>query len=152
MTATTRQEGIRRSALVILEPETCCTCGVAFGMPTDLLAARRRDGGWFYCPNGHQQHFTKTEAELLREQLDREKRWRRDAETRATAARDQAQAAERSARAYRGVATRVRNRAARGRCPVVPCGQEFADLAAHMAAVHPEYPASEEHPPGDPHA
>lgn len=146
---TTTQTGVRTSTRVILEPETCCACGVAFGMPTDLMAARKRDGGWFYCPNGHQQHYAKTEADRLREQLAREQAQRKAAETRASAAYDQAEAAERSARAYRGVATRVKNRAAAGVCPVVPCRRNFTDLAAHMATVHPEYPraeADEEHP------
>jgi hypothetical protein len=140
---TTRQNGIRTSVTGTLEPETCCSCGCAYGMPADLRAARLRDGEWFYCPNGHKQHYVKTEVDRLREELAQAQRRQVLAETRATAAYDQAQAAERSARAYRGVATRVKNRAAAGVCPVVPCRRHFTDLQSHMASEHPEYPRSE---------
>lgn len=51
---------------------TCCSCGVEFCMPTHLYEQRVKDHGWFYCPNGHQQHFTgKTEEEKKIDRLER---------------------------------------------------------------------------------
>jgi hypothetical protein len=131
-----------------LKPTTCASCGIAFGLPKEFMDARQGDGRAFYCPNGHELSWHETEADRLRKRLEEADRRRARAETRATAAEDQAQAAERSARAYRGVATRVKNRAAAGVCPVAPCRRHFTDLQSHMASEHPEYPRSEdeEHP------
>ena len=56
--------------------------------------------------------------------------------------RTRARKEERRTAAYKGVATRIRNRVARGECP--SCNQSFADLAKHMAEEHPEYAEAEE--------
>jgi len=37
----------------------CCTCGVVYGLPDKLDDSLRRNGGTFYCPNGHQMSYTK---------------------------------------------------------------------------------------------
>lgn len=58
----------------VLVPETCCVCGVVFGLPEDMQRQRRNDHGSFSCPNGHRQHYTaQNEAEKLRDELAREK-------------------------------------------------------------------------------
>lgn len=135
-------------AEVGLTTETCITCGIAFGMPEDFHANLRRNGKTFYCPNGHSMWFGKGEADRLREQL-------RAAEAQATAAKDQAdaarrhaqaetnmrQAAERSAAAFKGQVTQLRNRVARGQCPC--CHRTFADVARHMVSQHPEFETAE---------
>ena len=121
----------------------CCTCGVMFGVPQDLDRANHADSDrWFFCPNGHRQHYTKTTEQILREKLEREERWRKGAETSARASRDQAQAAERRASAYKGQATRLRKRAAAGVCPC--CTRTFQNVARHMERQHPEFPGSED--------
>jgi len=57
-----------------LEAETCCKCGIRFAMPRTLrqlfLANSRKN---FFCPNGHQQHYTrqKSESDKLRAERDR---------------------------------------------------------------------------------
>jgi len=42
-----------------LVTETCCGCGVVFGMSPAHHARRKYDCDTYYCPNGHGQHFTK---------------------------------------------------------------------------------------------
>lgn len=116
-----------------LETLDCYLCGVIFAMPEELKQRRREDGRSFWCPCGHEQHFTETEAQRLRKQLKR-------AQSAATAARDQADAAERSNRALRGVVTRERKRVGRGLCPC--CNRTFQDLARHMAGQHPDFAES----------
>lgn len=116
-----------------LETLNCYLCGVIFAMPEPLKQRRREDSKSFWCPNGHEQHFTETEAARLRKQLER-------AQSAATAARDQADAAERSNRALRGVVTRERKRVGRGLCPC--CNRTFQDLARHMAGQHPDFAES----------
>jgi hypothetical protein len=46
-------------------------------------------------------------------------------------------AAEHSARAYKGQATRLRNRAKAGVCPC--CKRTVSQLARHMASKHPDF-------------
>jgi hypothetical protein len=117
----------------------CCTCGVVFGMPDHMLRARRKDGDWFYCPSGHKQHFAESEADRLRKQLKHAEADRDFARTARDAWRDQADAAERSRRALRGVITRERRRTAAGVCPVDGCHRNFSNLGAHMDTEHPDY-------------
>ncbi len=47
---------------------TCASCGIAFGMPSDLNRRRREDGKDFHCPNGHVNVY-KSDLESLRKQL-----------------------------------------------------------------------------------
>ncbi len=119
--------------------EECCECHVMFAMPADLRKRAIEAGPKmsFYCPLGHQQHYTGNETERLRSQLAREQVWRKNAETRERAARDQAAAAERSKRAYKGQLTRVRKRIGNGTCPC--CNRHFANVEAHMRGQHPGY-------------
>lgn len=113
-----------------LEVHNCCECGIHFGVPPRLIAQKRDKGGSFYCPNGHELCWKETELDRLRKQAER-------ARAAETAARDQRDAAQRSARALRGVITRERRRVANGVCPA--CNRTFANLAAHMGTQHPEF-------------
>lgn len=111
-----------------------CTCGVYFGVPVRIIEVRRKDGGNFYCPNGHCLTFGDNELERLRKQA-------KQAEAARVAADDQRAAAEKSNRALKGVITRERRRVANGVCPC--CSRSFADLRAHMAGQHPDYAEGE---------
>lgn len=121
----------------VLEILTCGECAIPFALPRDFHQRMKDTGLKFWCPNGHNIRYSETENEKLAEQLAREKRWRENAETRARAAGDQLQAAERSVRAYKGVVTRTKKRVAAGVCPVPGCKRHFADLQRHMESKHP---------------
>ena len=118
-----------------IEVLTCCTCGIAYGMPGWFVKKRREDGENFYCPNGHSQVFGNSEVDRLRKQL-----------TASQARLDQMAAdrdeKERQLRAQRGVATRFKNRlhrVGRGVCPC--CDKEFKDLKSHIESEHPSFTA-----------
>lgn len=36
----------------------CCSCGIVFGMPTKTQKIWENTHQFFYCPNGHQQHWS----------------------------------------------------------------------------------------------
>lgn len=139
--------------LVTLDALDCCQCHLTFAVDRAWVAARRRDHTWWYCPNGHQQHWAQEsdlekaqrEARDAQEAFARERVRHRAALDQATAAREHAKAAERSASAWKGHATRARRKAAHGVCPAPGCGRTFADLARHMTGQHPAYVA--EHGP-----
>ena len=50
-----------------LETIVCCTCGIVFAVPQHWRRMRLNHGDWFWCPNGHHQHYT--EAKTAREKL-----------------------------------------------------------------------------------
>lgn len=120
--------------------EECCECHMSFAIPQDLRRQCKEEGKTFYCPLGHGQHYTTTDVQRLKDKLDRETRWRKDAEAGLVHERDQRQAAERSARAYKGRVTRLKNRAAAGVCPC--CTRHFENLERHMTAKHPDFTES----------
>lgn len=99
-------------------------------MTIGLIQERRRSGEAYWYPNGHQLIFSKTEGQLLREQLER-------AQATLVSVEDQRDAAERSNRALRGVVTRERKRVSNGVCPC--CNRHFEQLGRHMKNKHPNY-------------
>ena len=113
----------------------CCTCGIAFTMPEWFYKrCKERSDQWFYCPQGHEQHYSKSELTKLREQLER-------AQTREKHLQDQREAAERHASAMKGQVTRLKNHAKAGVCPC--CNRSFVQLERHMKSKHPDFdPAS----------
>lgn len=110
---------------------TCCgVCGIQFAMPTDYDQRQRRLGpkGQFHCPNGHSlAYMGKTEADLLREDLD---------QTRDSLAwvRQELAQTEAQRRAQKGLVTRLKNRAKAGMCP--HCRRTFQNYARHMEKQH----------------
>lgn len=124
----------------------CYKCPVTFGMDRSYYEGAKQAGprlNWF-CPNGHEQHFTHGpgEAELLRKERDTLKQQAARLEESIRRQRERAEAAERSASAQRGVVTRLKNRAAAGVCPC--CNRTFVNLQRHMAGKHPGFTATEE--------
>lgn len=114
-----------------LEVISCGNCGIPFGLPVDLAAARREDGGSFYCPNGHFVGWAETEAKRLAREL-------RAARDRTAAWQARAEGAEASLRTTKGHVTRLRRQVLAGECPF--CGQHLRDLARHIGRRHPDEP------------
>jgi hypothetical protein len=134
MSAITRGQTFTTASSLIVE--TCCNCGVIFGLGAEYKQQRQFDHLNFYCPNGHpQQYVGKTEAEKLREQLaweiKRGNQWR-----------DTAAANERACRAQKAAKTRLKNRIANGVCPC--CQRSFVNVQRHIAGQHPTFATPED--------
>ena len=111
--------------------ETCCNCGMQFAMPKDYQDRRRNDRKIFFCPSGHQQHYTgETEAQRLKRDLERAQQMRDAAEARATTADRERQ---QIAKAHKAMRKRVMN----GVCPC--CNRTFQNLMQHMKTEHPDF-------------
>lgn len=115
-------------------------CGVVFALSDNYIAARRRDHATWHCPNGHTRYYP------AESDIERAERLRKvalvDANTGWSAyqaSQDQLRASERSKAALKGHLTRVRNKIAKGYCPVPDCGQHFANVREHMLHKHPEF-------------
>lgn len=115
---------------VELEAVVCCVCGIPFGIPGYRLTELQRNGGNFWCPNGHAQEFTEPEVKKLRRELGLYKTWYE-------AEHEDHEKTRRSLSATRGVLTRTKKRVAAGVCPC--CHRHFVDLERHMAGQHPDY-------------
>ena len=126
---------------------TCCKegCGITFGLPNDWVKMRREDHAWWYCPNGHQQHWDQAnEEERLRKEnarLKDDRTWYAD---QMSAARKDAEHQRRKAAAARGQLTKIKNKVANGVCPVPGCKRSFTNVLDHLRTVHPTYHTHEE--------
>lgn len=121
-----------RGSLVV---EHCCNCGVPFGIARDLWDEFDRDHNrYFYCPNGHSQHYAKSREQRLAQELER-------ARDDLAYNRSRLATVERSRSALRGIVTRERNRLAKGLCP--RCNREFPDVAKHMKMLHAGFEAED---------
>jgi len=112
------QHAIRQE--ITLSTLTCCSCGIVFAMPEPLMTKLRQNGEWFYCPNGHRQHFAQSEADRLRVLLEE-------------ANRSKTQLAEDYAKLQREH-RRLTKRITAGVCPC--CNRTFQNLARHMKSQH----------------
>lgn len=134
------------SVMYKLHPVTCYLCGVLFGLENGYDDRRRNDHKSFYCPNGHSQAYlgkskVEQERDAARQLAERESRRRKWAEEDRDTARAQAEHDRRSAAAYKGWATRIRNRIANGVCPC--CNRSFTNVRRHMTTQHPDYQVPE---------
>lgn len=125
----------------------CCKCGTEMSIPEELYQAALRSRGpkgiHFYCAYGHSQHYTEgeTEEQKLRRERDRLKQHLAEKDDEIRRQMDRREESERSAAAYKGQATKLRNRAKNGVCPC--CNRSFANLAAHIRSKHPDFGKSD---------
>ncbi len=109
--------------------ETCCNCGMDFAM-TDEFRQRMLDSGRrFYCPSGHQQHYSDTTVARLKRRvalLEREEE----------ELRERVRAQKKETASAKGQATKAKNRAKRGVC--LYCNRTVKQMAKHVADKHPE--------------
>lgn len=112
---------------VTVETETCCNCGVVFGLESNYQNSLRETHAWFHCPNGHRQHYTgesdQDKANRLQRQLQEQQEATRIARTEAQGERLRRERAEAKVK-----------RARAGVC--VDCKRTFQNVVRHRASVH----------------
>jgi hypothetical protein len=128
------QSGISYQKTITMVTETCCNCGVVFGMPSDLAEVLQNDPNkYFYCPNGHSQHYMKSREQRLREEAERKLR---DKENELIQAANRRLEMERDLKKANNKLKRV----SKGVCPC--CNRTFQNLAEHMKTQHSDLKAS----------
>ncbi len=122
-----------KSMTIRISSITCCHqgCGLVFAVPTWWEEKRREDHAWWYCPNGHLQHYS-GESDL-----ERERRLRKSAQDSSDWYEKRLTKEENSHRATKGHLTRAKKRAAHGVCPC--CQRSFSNVQRHMERQHPDY-------------
>lgn len=121
---------------LVMATETCCNCGVLFGLPKDMQDRLRNSHKTFYCPSGHGQSYRgesdADRAQKLAGQLDIEKTRRENAE----------KAVRQAEITQKALSTKLRKTNARIKAGVCPCcNRTFQSLARHMTTKHPEFVA-----------
>lgn len=122
---------VQRTVQTELRVMECGTCGVPFALPEVLYSTLKEDGGWFWCPNGHQRGWgkggirsqleaEKERADRLVAHLDREKAARQQAEN---VVLDKVKEIK-----------RMQRRAKAGVCQ--ECHRTFQNMARHMETQH----------------
>lgn len=119
--------------------ETCCACGVLFGMEERYRQQRLTDHALFYCPNGHPQNYTgKSHKEQLAEaeaKLKAAEARRQLAENSLRVEREAAkEAVEKERKAHAATKAKLK-RTHHGVCP--ECQRQFKDMQRHMENKHP---------------
>jgi len=108
----------------------CYKCGVIFAVDNRLESNWRRDKTQFFCPNGHPQSYTESEADRLRRQLETAQRDRDFQKSRA-------ESLDKRLRKEQLAAARLKKRVSHGVCPC--CQRTVSQLARHMKTKHPDY-------------
>jgi len=116
----------------------CCICSIHFAMPKLYQQNLRRTHEWFYCPNGHVQHYSgKSDLEKAQDQLNAKVLELQRVRNYLAEEKESRLAAERSVIAQKAAKTRLKNRIANGVCPC--CHRTFQNLHNHMKKQHPAY-------------
>jgi hypothetical protein len=134
-----------------LEIFTCPVCGIHYGVPPNYARQRRMDGKDWHCPNGHQLTFGKSELEIVREELQRERQALDQEKARVRDLKEQRDRVQESLAKEKESAKRLKRRIGNGVCPC--CKRSFDNLKRHMATKHPELlecrtPGGKPCPPG----
>ncbi len=123
--------------------QTCCNCGIEFGMFDKWDERLRESHGTFYCPNGHGQSYTAdNREEKLRRERDRLKQQAAEKDDEIRRLEQVNTLERRSTAAYKGQVTKIKKRVGKGVCPC--CNRQFQNLHKHLETEHPDY--SEEKP------
>ena len=117
-----------------LHVEVCCACKATFAISySNYLTFRQSaEAVNFYCPHGHQQHYTRGES--AEQRLIRERNQAQQQLARAEDERSHAEA--RALKAERAIKSH-KKRSAAGVCPC--CNRTFTAMGKHMRTKHPDY-------------
>ena len=112
--------------------DACITCGVVFTIPERVFDQQQESGGFHYCPNGHQQGWSKDGCENAKLRRERDRLVQRVAQK-----DDEIKSLEGSVAAHKGQITKLKKRVSAGVCPC--CTRHFTNLERHMHSKHPQY-------------
>lgn len=120
---------------------SCPTCGVVYGIPVEFAEDKKKNGEWYYCPNGHSLSWRESEADkqrkrAVRAEADRDY-WQREEKRE----RERAERIKREKAAVKGQLTKTKKRVANGVCPC--CNRQFVNLHRHMSTQHPDFVSSD---------
>lgn len=136
MNTVLNKENLTYGSTVTLVTVECCQCGVPFAMPQELNQSLRKTKSIFFCPNGHDQIYSKSTADILREKIARIEQEKEEQRKHLQAEADLWKEHWDKAVKERKKADRKLKRLSNGVCSC--CNRTFTNLAEHMKTKHPE--------------
>lgn len=115
---------------VDLQVKCCPVCAVQYALPKIMVDDRFKNGGNWYCPNGHTLVFTETTADKLKKEL-------KASQENAAYWENRKNEVDRELKAKKGEFTKLKNRVANGVCPC--CKRSFVNLHKHISTKHPDF-------------
>lgn len=132
------KSGQTTALFVTMELVHCCNCGIPFAMPTELKESFLKDSDkWFHCPNGHRQHYSKSKADRLEEELEKEKQEKEHQRKCRARAEEMYRKSDIERKKVKTRLKNVKAKISEGLCPC--CEQGFPNLHEHMASEHPDF-------------
>lgn len=119
------------------EQENCCSCGITFFVPESLQQEALTRKRSFWCPNGHSQSYTTSEADRLRKELAAARQREETVKAQRDEANRLASLQTDLRRSAEGSLKRFKKRVAAGVCPC--CHRTVSQMARHMKTKHPEF-------------
>lgn len=127
-----------------LEVVECAGCHVTFGIEAAHVQRLRRSHEFFYCPNGHRQHFpgssdverAAAEHEQAMDALKLERERRARADVRIDQLLREGKRERTAHKALLARTRRLKERVLNGVCPC--CNRSFENLRRHIVTKHPE--------------
>jgi len=119
---------------VQLHIDDCCVCGVVHAIPQVMWENCNRNGGYWYCPNGHHIGWDKKDSKSVNDKLRSE-----IAQLQSSVAyeRNRVESEKRKTAAAKGSLTKMVKRIENGVCPC--CHRSFQNLKRHIANKHPRF-------------
>ena len=122
----------------VLQTDTCCACGVLHAIPKQIWDNARKNGGFWYCPNGHhigwEKKNSQSDNDRLRAELsaakDHTEYWRKRKS-------EVEENLKRKISAQKGQNTKLKNRIKNGVCPC--CHRSFTNIRRHIENKHPDF-------------
>lgn len=131
--------GVEFNVQVGLVTETCAACGVVFALTNELKDELLKTKRTFFCPNGHQQHYTgesdKDRAARLQSELEAQKRRTVRIEAELDQANAHAARVEKARQKLEREQSATLRRVTNGVC--TECHRSFKQVKAHMERKHP---------------
>jgi hypothetical protein len=122
--------------VILGQPHIARQCGTLSTTPAEVYRFRRQEGGFNFCPNGHQWGWRRdgSDFEKMRRERDSLKQQLGRLADEAAETRRELERAEQTAK-------RLRKRAAAGTCPC--CKRSFSHMAEHIKRRHPSFIAEQ---------
>lgn len=110
----------------------CNNCGATFALPAIKYDACKDEGGFWFCPNGHQRGWAATASERAAKEREQQRIKQQNAQLQDEVAEKEREIAKRDRQVRK-----LKTRATHGICPC--CNRSFPKLAMHMKSKHPDY-------------
>lgn len=123
---------------VTLVTDTCCSCGVLHAIPKGMRDKAYRDGGYWYCPNGHHIGWDKGNCKSAVDKLKEDVAYFQNRVDEVSRERDHTKL---RLAAQKGETTKLKKRVSNGVCPC--CNRHFTNVQRHIKTKHPAFAETE---------